>query len=124
MNPTSTLTLIAQSAIMRELLAHVETAALSDSSLLLVGETGVGKELFAEYIHKKSPRENFPFVKVGLASLPAELLESEHVLVVPGSGFNITRTNHLRLTFLPPEDTMSEVFVRMERALARMAESP
>jgi len=44
---------------------------------LLVGETGVGKELFAEFIHKKSPRENFPFVKVGLASLPAELLESE-----------------------------------------------
>ncbi len=44
---------------------------------MLVGETGVGKELFAEFIHKKSPRENFPFVKVGLASLPAELLESE-----------------------------------------------
>ncbi len=77
MSPTSTLALIAQSTIMRELLEHVETAALSDSSMLLVGETGVGKELFAEYIHKKSNRENFPFVKVGLASLPAELLESE-----------------------------------------------
>jgi transcriptional regulator with GAF, ATPase, and Fis domain len=77
MSPTSTLALIAQSTIMRELLEHVETAALSDSSMLLIGETGVGKELFAEYIHKKSTRENFPFVKVGLASLPAELLESE-----------------------------------------------
>lgn len=57
------------------------------------------------------------------AQFATELLESEHVLVVPGSGFNIPRTNHLRLTFLPPEDTMSEVFVRMERALTRMAEA-
>ena len=49
----STLTLIAQSDIMRNLLVQVETAAKSDSSVLLVGETGVGKELFAEFIHKK-----------------------------------------------------------------------
>jgi transcriptional regulator with PAS, ATPase and Fis domain len=77
MSTTSTLTLIAQSTMMRELLLHIDTAAMSDSSVLLVGETGVGKELFAEYIHKKSSRENLPFVKVGLASLPAELLESE-----------------------------------------------
>ncbi|MCK9408368.1 MAG: sigma-54 dependent transcriptional regulator [Bacteriovoracaceae bacterium] len=77
MSPTSSLTLIAQSAVMRELLEHVDTVSRSDSSVLLVGETGVGKELFAEYIHKKSTRESFPFVKVGLASLPAELLESE-----------------------------------------------
>ncbi len=77
MNSITTLTLITQSPIMKELIGYVETAALSDSSVLLVGETGVGKELFAEFIHKKSPRENHPFVKVGLSSLPAELLESE-----------------------------------------------
>jgi alanine-synthesizing transaminase len=57
------------------------------------------------------------------AKFAAELLENEHVLVVPGSGFNISRTNHVRLTFLPSEDTMSEVFVRMERVLSRMAET-
>ncbi len=62
---------------MQELLNQVDIAAGSDSSMLLVGETGVGKELFAEYIHKKSDRIQMPFVKVGLASLPAELLESE-----------------------------------------------
>lgn len=56
------------------------------------------------------------------AKFAADLLEREHVLVVPGSGFNISRTNHLRLTFLPPEDTMREVFVRMERVLASMAD--
>jgi transcriptional regulator with GAF, ATPase, and Fis domain len=77
MVPTSSLTLIAQSTMMRELLKHVDIAALSDFSVLLVGETGVGKELFAEYLHHKSIRESSPFVKVGLASLPAELLESE-----------------------------------------------
>lgn len=53
-----------------------------------------------------------------------ELLEKEHVLVVPGSGFNISQTNHLRLTFLPPEETMNEVFVRMERVLTQLAENP
>lgn len=57
------------------------------------------------------------------ANFAAELLEQEHVLVVPGSGFNIPRTNHLRLTFLPPEDIMHEVFVRMERVLNHMAEN-
>jgi alanine-synthesizing transaminase len=52
-----------------------------------------------------------------------ELLEREHVLVVPGSSFNVPYTNHLRLTLLPDEDTMTEVFVRMERQLASMVES-
>lgn len=58
------------------------------------------------------------------ARFAAELLEKEHVLVVPGSGFNIYQTNYLRLTFLPREDTMHEVFVRMERVLKHMAENP
>jgi len=52
-----------------------------------------------------------------------ELLEREHVLVVPGSSFNVPYTNHLRLTLLPDEDTMTEVFVRMERLLASMVEA-
>jgi alanine-synthesizing transaminase len=50
-----------------------------------------------------------------------ELLESEHVLVVPGSSFNVPYVNHLRLTLLPDEETLAEVFVRMERRLAAMA---
>ena len=77
MNTTSTLALIAHSAIMCEILTRVDTIARSDSSVLLTGETGVGKELFAEYIHKKSERFTQPFVKVGLSALPPELLESE-----------------------------------------------
>lgn len=53
-----------------------------------------------------------------------ELLETEHVLVVPGSGFNVPYNNHLRLTLLPDEDTMAEVFVRMDRLLAAWAGRP
>ena len=56
------------------------------------------------------------------AQFAIELLEREHVLVVPGSSFNITQTNHLRLTLLPNEEIMDEVFVRMERLLLRMAQ--
>jgi alanine-synthesizing transaminase len=50
-----------------------------------------------------------------------ELLESEHVLVVPGSSFNVPYTDHLRLTLLPDEGTMTEVFRRMERLLEAWA---
>jgi alanine-synthesizing transaminase len=53
-----------------------------------------------------------------------ELLDREHVLVVPGSSFNVPYTNHLRLTLLPDEETMSEVFRRMERLLGAWAARP
>jgi transcriptional regulator with PAS, ATPase and Fis domain len=71
------LALIAESPALRSILTRVDTIARSDSSVLLIGETGVGKELFAEYMHRLSPRSNRPFVKVGLSALPPELLESE-----------------------------------------------
>jgi len=72
-----TLALIAISDMMRSILSRIDTIAASDSSVLLIGETGVGKELFAEYIHRSSTRSTRPFVKVGLSALPPELLESE-----------------------------------------------
>lgn len=56
------------------------------------------------------------------ARFAMELLEREHVLVVPGSSFNVPYKNHLRLTLLPDEDTMTEVFARMERLLVAWAE--
>ena len=49
------------------------------------------------------------------------LLEEEAVLVMPGSSFNVTHSRHFRLTLLPPPAQLSEVFVRIERVLARMA---
>ncbi|MBZ0180579.1 MAG: sigma-54 dependent transcriptional regulator [Melioribacteraceae bacterium] len=52
-------------------------AAVSESNILLEGETGTGKELFAEYIHKNSNRREKPFVAINCASLPDQLIESE-----------------------------------------------
>jgi len=55
------------------------------------------------------------------ARFAMELLEREHVLVVPGSSFNVPYRNHFRVTLLPDEETMTEVFVRIERELDRGA---
>jgi two-component system response regulator AtoC len=62
---------------MREIQAVVEQAARADVTVLICGETGVGKELVARAIHARSPRRRAPFVKVNCAAVPRELLESE-----------------------------------------------
>jgi Nif-specific regulatory protein len=69
--------LIAKSPAILEKLEIVERVAKTDSSVLILGESGVGKELFAEQIHLKSPRNKRPFVRVNCAALPEGLLESE-----------------------------------------------
>jgi transcriptional regulator with GAF, ATPase, and Fis domain len=56
-----------------------------DSTVLLEGETGVGKELFADLLHAKSLRQNYPFLKINCAAIPRELIESELFGHVKGS---------------------------------------
>jgi Nif-specific regulatory protein len=70
-------TLIAKSPIILEKLEIIDRVAKTDSSVLILGESGVGKEIFAEQIHLRSPRNNGPFIRVNCAALPEGLLESE-----------------------------------------------
>ncbi len=69
--------IVGQSPALREVLQLVEKVAASDSTVLLLGETGTGKELIARAIHNLSPRCSHAFVKVNCAAIPAGLLESE-----------------------------------------------
>jgi len=62
---------------MGEAIAMAERAARSLTTILIRGESGVGKEVLARYIHDRSPRAHCPFVKVHCASLPETILESE-----------------------------------------------
>ena len=69
--------LIYKSKIMEEKLQIVARAARTDSSVLILGESGVGKELIAEQLHLQSPRRDQPLIRVNCAALPEALLESE-----------------------------------------------
>jgi len=69
--------IIGRSSVLRRVLQMVETVAWGDSTVLLLGETGTGKELIARAVHNHSPRENRPFVKLNCAAIPTGLLESE-----------------------------------------------
>jgi alanine-synthesizing transaminase len=53
-----------------------------------------------------------------------ELLEQQHVLIAPGSSFNTPYRDHFRITTLPDESRLAEVFVRMERVLEQLADRP
>jgi formate hydrogenlyase transcriptional activator len=69
--------IIGRSKQIRRVLKQVETVAPTDSTVLILGETGTGKELLARAVHNLSPRHDHTFVRVNCASIPAGLLESE-----------------------------------------------
>ena len=70
-------TIVGNSSQLRRVLTLANKAAISESNILIEGETGTGKELLAEYIHKQSARKDKPFVVINCASLPDQLIESE-----------------------------------------------
>ncbi len=69
--------MIGQSEELKYVLHRVEMVAPQDSTVILLGETGTGKELIARALHQLSSRNKRPLVKVNCAALPAELIESE-----------------------------------------------
>jgi len=66
-----------ESAVMKYALYRLQQFAPADTTVLLLGETGTGKELFARAVHQLSPRKDRPLVKVNCATLPKDLIESE-----------------------------------------------
>ncbi len=68
---------LASSKALDKLLHVTDKAAKTDASIMLLGESGVGKEVFAKYIHDNSPRAKKPFVAINMAAIPDNLIESE-----------------------------------------------
>jgi PAS domain S-box-containing protein len=69
--------IVGESELLRSVLTQIEHVAVTDASVLLLGETGTGKELLARAIHVRSQRKQRPLVRVNLAALPSSLIESE-----------------------------------------------
>jgi len=76
---------IAEHSSMKRLLDLLHRVAATDAVALVLGETGVGKELIAHMIHEASPRREHPFIKVDCASIPENLIESELFGYAPGA---------------------------------------
>lgn len=74
-----------KSSVMEKLIQTAEKYSYVDSNILIHGETGTGKELFAQSIHNSSPRRKYPFVAINCAALPENLLESELFGYVEGA---------------------------------------
>ncbi|MDP9902862.1 sigma-54 interaction domain-containing protein [Variovorax ginsengisoli] len=76
---------LGSSGVVRELKRKVKLFAQSGSAVLLLGETGTGKEILAQSIHEASSRRNGPFVAINVAAIPETLLEAELFGVAPGA---------------------------------------
>ena len=83
--------IIGESPGLQKVLKQVELVAPTDTSVLILGESGVGKELIARAIHDQSPRVNRPMVKVNCATIPRDLFESEFFGHAKGSFTGATR---------------------------------
>ena len=77
--------IIGQSPAIKNVLSAIETVAPTEANVVIMGETGTGKELVARGIHGLSPRKDKPLVKVNCASIPKELFESEFFGHVKGA---------------------------------------
>ena len=118
--------IIGQGPAMEKIFDLIPEVAKSDSSILLTGETGTGKELVAKAIHAKSKRSHFPFIPINCGAIPDSLLESELFGHQKGA---FTGANHSRKGFLEVVsggtlflDEVGEVSAKMQIDLLRVLE--
>ena len=119
--------IIGQSKALKYVLRRVEMVAAQDSTVILLGETGTGKELVARALHQLSSRSKRPLVKVNCAALPAELIESELFGREKGAFTGATTTQvgrfelaHKSTLFL---DEIGELPFELQAKLLRVLES-
>ncbi len=118
--------LLGRSAPMEELRTAIARAAPTDSRVLVLGESGTGKELVADALHRGSPRNGRPFIKLNCAAIPAELIEDELFGHVEGA-FTGARSDKCGLfeeadggtLFL---DEIGDMEVRLQSRLLRVLE--
>jgi two-component system response regulator HydG len=118
--------IIGQSTEMQKIFELIPQVATSDSSVLILGETGTGKELVAKAIHAKSPRSNGPFIAMNCGAMPDTLLETELFGHQKGS---FTGATHNRKGFLEVVsggtlflDEIGEISSKMQVDLLRVLE--
>ncbi|MEM7352264.1 MAG: sigma 54-interacting transcriptional regulator [Acidobacteriota bacterium] len=88
----------AQSAAMGKIYRLMQTLAMGDLPILIVGETGAGKEYLAQILHHSSPRRNGPFIAINCAAIPAELLEAELFGIGEGVATGVSaKEGHLQM---------------------------
>ena len=116
--------LVGQGAALRQLVSQIDLVAPTDASVLILGETGTGKELVAHEIHRRSQRKDKPLVRVNCASVPKDLFESEFFGHVRGSFTGAIKdragrfeTAHGGTIFL---DEIGEVPLEMQSKLLRV----
>jgi transcriptional regulator with PAS, ATPase and Fis domain len=115
------------SSVMRGLIAECDSIASSRSKVLITGESGVGKEVFAHYIHSRSRRKHAPLITINCAGVPESLLESELFGHVRGS---FTDAHRDRRGILEAAnrgtvmlDEIGEMSMRMQTLLLRFLEN-
>ena len=116
--------IIGSSPALRQVLSQIELVAPTEASVLILGESGVGKEAVARAIHERSPRSQQPLVKVNCGSIPRELFESEFFGHVKGAFTGALRDRagrfelaHRGTLFL---DEVSEIPLELQSKLLRV----